>query len=59
MEEFEKAEAELKQVHATYVEKFRNLHFLESELDKYRQKEREKQLESDRQLKRMQKRYVL
>lgn len=54
--EYEHLENELKSVYESYLEKFRNLHHLEHELGKYHKQEMEKKGESDRALKRMQKR---
>ena len=56
MEEYDHLEHELKQVYEIYLERYRNLAYLESELQKYHQAEMEKKEESDRALKRMQKR---
>eukprot|EP00455_Lapot_gusevi_P052994 TRINITY_DN8177_c0_g1_i6.p1 TRINITY_DN8177_c0_g1~~TRINITY_DN8177_c0_g1_i6.p1 ORF type:complete len:237 (-),score=75.70 TRINITY_DN8177_c0_g1_i6:124-834(-) len=55
MEEYEMLEKELKVVYDTYIERFRNLQYLESELDKYHRSELEKKQETDRALRRMQK----
>ncbi len=56
MEEYELMEKELKSVYETYLERFRNVAYLESELNKYNSAEMEKKMDSDRALKRMQKR---
>lgn len=56
MDEYEKLEGELKRHYEVYLERFRNLDYLEHELDKLNKSESEKQAENDRQLKRMQKR---
>lgn len=56
LEEYDVLEQELKQVYEIYLERFRNLQYLESELHKYHQAEMEKKQESDRALRRMQKR---
>lgn len=56
MEEYDMLEGELKVVYEAYLEKFRNLQYLESQLAKYHQAEMEKKKESDRALQRMQKR---
>jgi len=53
MEEYDVMERELKQVYETYLQRFRNLQYLESELHKYRKVEMEKKQESDRALSRM------
>lgn len=55
-EEYEQLENELKGLYEIYLERFRNLQYLESELGKYHSAELEKKAESDRILKRMQKR---
>lgn len=56
MEEYDHLEGELRQVYDMYLERYRNLSYLESELHKYHQAELEKKADSDRALKRMQKR---
>lgn len=56
MEEYEQLEQDLKAVYEIYMERHRNLSFLESELDMHYKNEREKKLQADRALKRMQKR---
>eukprot|EP00743_Colponemidia_sp_Colp-15_P002266 GILK01002456.1.p1 GENE.GILK01002456.1~~GILK01002456.1.p1 ORF type:complete len:441 (+),score=102.48 GILK01002456.1:114-1436(+) len=56
MDEYEKLEKDLEKYYEVYLERFRNLDFLEHELDVYHQLEQEKVEESDRALKRMQKR---
>jgi len=56
MKEYEGLERELIQVYNVYIEKFRNLSYLESELDKHRTIDLEKKREEKRQLKRVQKR---
>jgi len=53
MEEYDMMERELKQVYEVYLQRFRNLQYLESELHKYRKVELEKKQESDRLLSRM------
>jgi clusterin-associated protein 1 len=55
-EEYEQLEGELKNIYETYLERFRNLQYLEFELNKYHTAEMEKKIESDKALKRMQKR---
>lgn len=42
MDEYEKIEEELQKQYDTYVEKFRNLCFLESQLDEYHRLEQER-----------------
>jgi len=56
MDEFEKLEKELSKIYSTYVEKFRNVEYLEHQLEQYNQAEQEKLEESERNLRRMQKR---
>ncbi len=41
MDEYERLEEELQRLYGLYVDKFRNLDYLESELDKYTKKEDE------------------
>lgn len=56
MDEFEKLEQELEKYYTVYIEKFRNVEYLEDQLKNYNQAEQEKLEESERNLKRMQKR---
>merc|ERR1719198_636013 len=56
MDEYEKLEVDLQRYYDIYLERFRNLDFLEHELDLYNKQEKEKLEENDRSLKRMQKR---
>jgi len=56
MDEYEKLEYELERVYETYISRFRNLDFLEHELDTLNKEEEEKMEENERALKRMQKR---
>merc|ERR1711881_451211 len=56
MDEFEKLEKELEKYYSVYIEKFRNVEYLEHQLEQYNQAEQEKLEESERNLKRMQKR---
>lgn len=58
MEEYEALEQELKGVYEVYIERFRNLHYLEAELAQHQRAELEKKEESDRALKRLQKKCV-
>merc|ERR1719230_1023011 len=55
MDEYEKLEKDLQGYYDAYLERFRNLDYLEHQLDKYNQHEREKLEENDRSLKLMQK----
>lgn len=50
MEEYEGLEAELRQVHAVYLERFRNLQYLETELALYHQRELEQKRNTERKL---------
>merc|ERR1719502_2511105 len=56
MDEYEKLEVEPQHHYEKYLERFRNLDYLEHELDLYNKSEKEKLEENDRSLKRMQKR---
>jgi len=56
MDEYEKLEYELERVYESYISRFRNLDFLEHELDSLNKEEEEKMEENERALKRMQKR---
>lgn len=55
MDEYEKLEKELVEEYEIYLERFRNLDFLEHELDACQRAEREKLEASDRALKKLQK----
>lgn len=54
MDEYERMEQELERLYSKYLEKFRNLDYLEHQLDLYNQAEEEKFEESQKALKRMQ-----
>lgn len=54
MDEYEKLETELEKVYEVYLEKFRNLDYLEHRLDVYSRREREKLEEGERTRKRIQ-----
>lgn len=56
IDDYERMETELKMVYDNYLERFRNLSYLEAQLEKYQEAEREKQRESDRVMRRMQRR---
>ena len=56
MDEYEKLERELQRQYGVYLERFRNLDYLQNELEMYNKSEKEKLDENDRSLKRMQKR---
>ena len=53
MDEVEKLEKELQRHYDVYIEKFRNLDYLEHELEKYHKNELERKEEHDRRLKKM------
>jgi clusterin-associated protein 1 len=53
MDEVEKLEKELQRHYDVYIEKFRNLNYLEHELEKYHKAELERKEEHDRRLKKM------
>jgi clusterin-associated protein 1 len=54
MDEYEKLERELERQYEIYLERYRNLDFLEHEMDLYRQAEQERLKESNRRLSSMQ-----
>ena len=54
MDEYEKLESELEKFYQIYIDKFRNLDFLENQLDIYTTKEQEKREESEAALKKIQ-----
>eukprot|EP00928_Gymnodinium_smaydae_P047655 TRINITY_DN31810_c0_g1_i1.p1 TRINITY_DN31810_c0_g1~~TRINITY_DN31810_c0_g1_i1.p1 ORF type:complete len:464 (-),score=118.91 TRINITY_DN31810_c0_g1_i1:94-1323(-) len=56
MDEYEQLEQELERYYEQYVGRFRNLDYLEHEIDKLNREEKERMEENDRALKRMQKR---
>merc|ERR550537_556741 len=56
MDEYEKMELELEKYYEQYVSRFRNLDYLEHELDTLNREEQEKMEENERALKKMQKR---
>lgn len=56
MDEYEKLEGDLQKQYAIYLERSRNLDYLQFELESYNKSEKEKMEENDRSLKRMQKR---
>ncbi len=53
MDEYEKKEAELQQIYTEYIERYRNLEYLEHELEKYRKAEKEQMEENNRKLQNM------
>jgi len=58
MDEVEKLEKELQRHYDVYIEKFRNLDYLEHELEKYHKSEEERKEEHDRRLKKMRERLL-
>lgn len=56
MDEYERLQGELQILYAQYLDRFRNLEFLENELEMYYSLEQHKMEESERRLKKMQKR---
>merc|ERR1719158_1704695 len=56
MDEYEKLEQELERYYEQYVGRFRNLDYLEHEMDMLNREEKERMEENDRALKKMQKR---
>ncbi|KAJ3310903.1 Clusterin-associated protein 1 [Blyttiomyces sp. JEL0837] len=56
MDEYEKIEVDLSKLYDVYMEKFRNLTFLEQQLDEYNRQEQDKFEETEMSLKRMQNR---
>lgn len=57
MDEYEKLEKELERQYAVYCERFRNLDYLQRELDLHNERERKKLAENDRSLKKLQKKF--
>ncbi|KAF0696405.1 Aste57867_12823 [Aphanomyces stellatus] len=57
MDEYEKLEKELERQYAVYCERFRNLDYLQHELDLHNDREMKKLQENDRTLKKMQKKF--
>ena len=56
MDEYEKLEGELQKQYSVYLERFRNLDYLQAELQTYHAADKAEVDEHDRNLKRMQKR---
>lgn len=59
MDEYEKLEQEIDKFYNMYIEKFRNLDYLENQLDTYNQKELEKKKENEKALKKIQEKYKI
>ncbi len=58
MDEVQKLEKELQRHYDVYIEKFRNLNYLEHELEKYHKAEQERKEEHERRLKKMRERLL-
>ena len=56
MDEYERIESELAKLYETYMQKFRNITFLEQQLDEYYREEQDRFEETESSLKRMQNR---
>lgn len=56
MDEYERIERELVGIYETYMEKFRNLAYLENQLDDFNKEEQDRLVETEESLKRMQNR---
>eukprot|EP00899_Mesostigma_viride_P001214 jgi/Mesvir1/11093/Mv02464-RA.2 len=56
MDDYEKLQVDLQALYVVYLERFRNLEYLESQLERHRRAEQERVEETERELKRMQKR---
>ena len=56
MEEVEKLEGELRYHYEIYMEKYRNLDYLEHELEKYYKQEEERKVQHEKRLERMRQR---
>lgn len=59
MDEYEKLEQEIERYYNQYIEKFRNLDYLENQLDHYNRKEIEKKKENMKALKKIQEKYKI
>lgn len=59
MDEYEKLEQEIEKYYNIYIEKFRNLDYLEHQLDSYNKKEFEKRKENQKALKKIQEKYKI
>jgi clusterin-associated protein 1 len=59
MDEYEKLEQEIERYYNQYIEKFRNLDYLENQLDIYNNKEIEKKKENMKELKKIQEKYKI
>ena len=59
MDEYEKLEQEIEKYYNMYIEKFKNLDYLENQLDKYNEKELQKKVENEKSLKKIQEKYKM
>jgi clusterin-associated protein 1 len=59
LDEYEKLEQEIERYYSQYIEKFRNLDYLENQLDVYNQKELEKKKENQKALRKIQEKYKI
>lgn len=59
MDEYEKLEQEIEKYYNMYIEKFKNLDYLENQLDKYNEKELLKKAENEKALKKIQEKYKM
>lgn len=59
MDEYEELEQEIEKYYNMYIEKFRNLDYLEHQLDTYNKKEIEKRKENQKALKKIQEKYKI
>uniref|UniRef100_A0A7S3JJP9 Clusterin-associated protein 1 n=1 Tax=Euplotes harpa TaxID=151035 RepID=A0A7S3JJP9_9SPIT len=59
LDEYEKCEQEIEKYYNMYIEKFRNLDFLEHQLDTYNEKELEKKKENEKALKKIQEKFKM
>ncbi len=57
MDEYEKLEQEIERYYSQYIEKFRNLDYLEYQLDEYNKREIEKKKENQKALRKIQEKY--
>lgn len=55
MEEYERLEQQLEGLYQVYIEKYRNIDYLENELEKYNKIENDKQARAQKELKLLQK----
>ena len=58
MDEVKKLEIDLQKYYEVYMEKFRNLNYLENELEQHHKHEEERRIENERRLKKMRERLI-